>query len=152
MNEEDKLVQKEYPSYKILNFLIIYMMPLTFIFILLVFQFINEASPYNPEYYFYLFTTNLSFLIITFAILSLLAILLTYKLLIPYIQSCSDKTRIPTLKTFLITYGSTTISIFGLIIGLLGYFNYNLIDWFIVISFILVGTIYGVYLLRKYSS
>jgi len=149
MSEQEKLVRKIIRSNKILHFMITYMMPLVIIVILVVFQYFKEALPYNYENYFYLFSTNLSFIILIFGILSSLAIVLTYKFLIPYIQKCEDRSRIIPLNIFLMAYGSSIINILGLLIGILGYFNYNIIDWFTIISFIIVGTIYGIYLHKK---
>ena len=149
MNENEESVRKLIRSNKRLLFIITYSMPPVYFLILFVLQFSEEVLPYNYENYFYLFSTNLSFIILIFGIVSALAIVFTYKYLIPYIQKCEDKSRILTLNLFLIVYGSTLIDVFGLIIGILGYSTYNVIDWFTVIPFIIVGSIYGIYLYRK---
>ena len=149
MNENEESVRKLIRSNKRLFFIITYSMSPVYILILFVLQFSEEVLPYNYDNYFYLFSTNLSFIILIFGIVSALAIVFTYKYLIPYIQKCEDKSRILTLNLFLIVYGSTLIDVFGLIIGILGYSTYNVIDWFTIIPFIIVGSIYGIYLYRK---
>lgn len=149
MDENEESIRKLIRSNKRLLFIITYSMPPVYFLILFVLQFSEEVLPYNYENYFYLFSTNLSFIILIFGIVSALAIVFTYKYLIPYIQKCEDKSRILTLNLFLIVYGSTLIDVFGLIIGILGYSTYNVIDWFTVIPFIIVGSIYGIYLYRK---
>jgi len=116
---------------------------------LLVFQYIIKTRLYNSVIFFYLLSTNLSSIIFIFGIISLLAIILTYKFFIPYIQKCENESRLLTLNTFLLGFGSNIICTLGLIIGMLGYSEYNIIDWFTLIPFLLIGSIYGIYLQRK---
>ena len=147
MNEQEKSDQKLIRGYKRLYFIMIYLVPLVYILMLGMLQY-SVALPYNDENYFYLLSTNLSFMILIFGILSSLAIVLTYKFLIPLIQKCEDSS-ILTLNMTLIAAGPAVIDILGILIGMFGYANYEIIDWFTVIPFIIIGSIYGIYLHKK---
>jgi len=149
INEQEIADRNLIRSTKRILFMITYMIPPIFIVILVMLQDTKKALPYNYENYFYLFSTNLSFIILIFGIVSALVIILTYKFLIPYIQKCEDKSRILSLNLLLILFGSTIINTLGLLIGVLGYSDYNIIDWFIIVPFIIVGSTSGIYLRRK---
>lgn len=149
MNEQEIADREIIRFHKLLLFTMTYITPLTYIAILVVLQYVKGSLLYNYDNIFYLFSTYVSFIILIFGILSALAIVITYKFLIRYILKCEEKSRILSLNLFLIMFGSTIINLFGLIIGILGYSEYNVIDWFITIPFIIVGSIYGFYLHRK---
>lgn len=148
MTEREKTIQKTLRMDKIIHFFMTYTVPPMFIIILLPFQF-DDALPYNYENFFYLYSTDFIFIILISGLLSFAVIFLSYKFLIPYIQKAEDASRIISLNIFLMAWGPMIVGLIGLLIGIYGYFIYNVIDWFTVAPFLLVSYIYGIYLHRK---
>jgi len=148
MIEPEMSDQKLIRSYKRIYLIMIYLVPFVYILMLGFLQY-SDALPYTSGYYFYLYTTHLSFLILIFGILILLAILLNYKLVIPYIKKCEDSSRLLSFNMVLIANGPAGFYTLGVLIGFFGYFEYEIIDWFTVIPFTLIGLIYGIYLHKK---
>ena len=53
------------------------------------------------------------------------------------------------LNMVLIADGPTGIYTLGVLVGIFGHFDYEIIDWFTAIPFTLIGLIYGIYLHKK---
>ncbi|MFX1281353.1 MAG: hypothetical protein ACFFA3_18540 [Promethearchaeota archaeon] len=134
-------------SYKRLFFLLTYTVPPIYILMLLMLQ-IKESLPHNEEYYFFLLTTDMNIIILLLGLASLLIVPLTYKFLIPYIKKLNDDSRVPLLLMNLNNSG-LIISTFGLIIGIIGYAKYNVVDWFTILPFLAIGISYSIYVKIK---
>ena len=149
MKEQDKIDRDLIRFYKFYFFILAYIIPFIYCVPLVVLQYFDGPLIYNYENYFhYLFSTNVSSIILIFGIISALAIILTYKFLIPYVLKCEKKSRILSLTQYLMLFGPTIPNSFGLVVGVLGY-SEHIIDWFAAIPFFIVGLIYGSYLYRK---
>lgn len=130
-------------SQKVLILMLLYS-SLMYILILLILQTNLQTS----HQYTTIFSTNFGIFAILFMILSAAFILLSHLLLIPYINKIKvkDSERVFILYINLINVSVVLISIFGYLIGFFGYSEYRFIDWVVVISFIAVGMIHGIYL------
>ena len=81
-----------------------------------------------------------------FGLMSFVIILQTYLFFIPFAQKTQNLSEKYKRNVLVLAYGAEIIGLFGLIIGVIGYKDYDTIYWFIILPFLMVAFFHGIYL------
>ncbi|MFW9971458.1 MAG: hypothetical protein ACFFDF_14785 [Candidatus Odinarchaeota archaeon] len=123
--------------------------PIMYFLILLVLQITVLDDITIPANIFSDITLNL--LLLVFIFLTVATIVFTYIILIPLAQK-EEKIQDRFIKNFLIlVFGSNDIAIYGFILGLIWWSEYNFVPLFLVVIFLGSGMIHGVFLYYRYG-
>ncbi|MFX1394425.1 MAG: hypothetical protein ACFFAH_12740 [Promethearchaeota archaeon] len=128
-----------------ITYLVFLLSPLIYLFILIILHF--GVSPRKGNG----ITQNIIFLILIIYIFCISGnILLTYLVFIPLARKFEDKEVKLGINILIIANGSSVISVYGLILGILWWTGTGVVPFWLILPFIAFSLIHGYYLYKKY--
>lgn len=120
--------------------------PWLYLLILALLEYMMTDQIFNG--FFTVIPFNFRIIELLFGLLSFFDVIFIDKIIIPKLERDVKTKYLSSL--LVISYGSTIIGVFGLLIGLLELFFIDIIDWLVVIMFFTFSLFYGFYLLFKF--
>ena len=149
MNESSERKENHQPS-KIfqLDYILLVIAPVLYVLILIILQSIVLDEMVVPDNLFE--NTFLNFLLFVFILLSVGNILFTYLFIIPLARKEDDIKARASKNLVMLACGGDLIAVYGLILGILWWREYDFVPFLIIIPFFAASMIHRLYLYFKY--